>query len=193
MYGFVRRDIHSSVYKAVSKYLLDNDEDWRKLSPNVASFHLMFGERNKLQFGRLGIWFNYKSFMVFLLVLYMFFFYRFNYIFVQHYHFWLFWLRLGKSYIEICFFVVIYAKKLTNSTTISCLDPLSSPGKFDVFHGFMCMFKIFRSWTRANSASELLQRIRCHLQKNCLSKVRGFLAGQGFQFLPLIVSNILIH
>ena len=54
MYGFVRRDIHSSVYKAVSKYLLDNDEDWRKLSPNVASFHLMFGERNKLQFGRLG-------------------------------------------------------------------------------------------------------------------------------------------
>lgn len=104
MYGFVRRDIHSSVYKAVSKYLLDNDEDWRKLSPNVASFHLMFGERNKLQFGRLGIWFKYKSFMVFLLVLYMFFFfYRFNYIFVQHYHFWLFWLRLGKSYIEICF------------------------------------------------------------------------------------------
>uniref|UniRef100_K1QWW9 Tubulin--tyrosine ligase n=1 Tax=Magallana gigas TaxID=29159 RepID=K1QWW9_MAGGI len=49
-----KRDIHSSVYKAVSKYLLDNDEDWRKLSPNVASFHLMFGERNKLQFGRLG-------------------------------------------------------------------------------------------------------------------------------------------
>ncbi|XP_061174345.1 tubulin--tyrosine ligase-like [Saccostrea echinata] len=54
MYGFVRRDIHSSVYKAVSKYLVDNDEDWRKLPSNVASFHLMFGERNKLQFGRLG-------------------------------------------------------------------------------------------------------------------------------------------
>ncbi|XP_048733655.1 tubulin--tyrosine ligase-like isoform X2 [Ostrea edulis] len=54
MYGFVKRDVHSSVYKAVSKYLLDNDEDWKKLSSNVASFHLMFGERNKLQFGRLG-------------------------------------------------------------------------------------------------------------------------------------------
>lgn len=188
MYGFVRRDIHSSVYKAVAKYLLDNDEDWRKLSPNVASFHLMFGERNKLQFGRLGIWFNYKSFMVFLLVLYMFFFfYRFNYIFVQHYHFWLFWLRLGKSYIEICFLSLFMWRnwQIQQQYLVSIRN--------HVFHGFMCMFKIFRSWTRANSASELLQRIRCHLQKNCLSKVRGFLAGPGFQFLPLIVSNILIH
>lgn len=116
-----------------------------------------------------------------------FFFYRFNYIFVQHYHFWLFWLRLGKSYIEICFSSLYMWKnwQIQQQYLVSIRN--------HVFHGFTCMFKIFRSWTRANSASELLQRIRCHLQKNCLSKVRGFLAGQGFQFLPLIVSNILIH
>lgn len=51
----------------------------------------------------------------------------------------------------------------------------------------MCIL-IIRSWTRANSACELLQRIRCYLQKNCLSKVSGFLAGPGFQFLPDIIS-----
>lgn len=45
-----------------------------------------------------------------------------------------------------------------------------------------------RSWTRANSACELLQRIRCYLQKNCLSKVNGFLPVPGFQFLPDINS-----
>ncbi|XP_076098476.1 tubulin--tyrosine ligase-like [Mytilus galloprovincialis] len=55
MYGFVNRDIKSSVYKAVSKFLVENcDEDWRKMPANSASFNLMFGERNKLPFGRLG-------------------------------------------------------------------------------------------------------------------------------------------
>ena len=53
-YGFVRRDINSSVYKAVSRYLLEDRDDWKKLSPNASSFCLMFGERNKLPFGRLG-------------------------------------------------------------------------------------------------------------------------------------------
>lgn len=58
MYGFVNRDIKSSVYKAVSKFLVENcDEDWRKMPANSASFNLMFGERNKLPFGRLG-WYN---------------------------------------------------------------------------------------------------------------------------------------
>jgi len=55
-YTFVRRDTGSSVYKAVSKYLLeDRKGDWKRLSANASSFHLMFGERNKLPFGRLGI------------------------------------------------------------------------------------------------------------------------------------------
>lgn len=55
MYGFVVRDKNSSVYRSVTKYLLEErGEDWRKLSPNAASFHLMFGERNRLPFGRLG-------------------------------------------------------------------------------------------------------------------------------------------
>lgn len=55
MYGFVRRDVKSSVYKAVSEFLVVNGEnDWRKLPANSASFNLMFGERNKLPFGRLG-------------------------------------------------------------------------------------------------------------------------------------------
>jgi tubulin--tyrosine ligase len=54
-YGFVRRDVNSSVYKAVSKYLLEErGNDWKKLPSNSVSFHLMFGERNKLPFGRLG-------------------------------------------------------------------------------------------------------------------------------------------
>lgn len=44
MYGFVRRDIYSLVYKVVLKYFLDNDEDWRKLLLNVVSFYFMFGE-----------------------------------------------------------------------------------------------------------------------------------------------------
>ena len=56
MYGFVVRDKNSSVYRSVTKYLLEErGEDWRKLSSNAASFHLMFGERNRLPFGRLGI------------------------------------------------------------------------------------------------------------------------------------------
>ncbi|XP_033733731.1 tubulin--tyrosine ligase-like [Pecten maximus] len=55
MYGFVKRDVKSSVYRAVSDFLLKNAaEDWRKLPVNSASFQLMFGERNKLPFGRLG-------------------------------------------------------------------------------------------------------------------------------------------
>ena len=55
MYGFVVRDKNSSVYRSVAKYLLEErGEDWRRLSPNAASFHLMFGERNRLPFGRLG-------------------------------------------------------------------------------------------------------------------------------------------
>ncbi|XP_021375114.1 tubulin--tyrosine ligase-like isoform X2 [Mizuhopecten yessoensis] len=55
MYGFVKRDMKSSVYKAVSNFLLKTaPEDWRKLPANSASFQLMFGERNKLPFGRLG-------------------------------------------------------------------------------------------------------------------------------------------
>ena len=55
MYGFVRRDVRSSVYKAVSDFLVENsNDDWRKLPANSASFNLMFGERNKLPFGRLG-------------------------------------------------------------------------------------------------------------------------------------------
>lgn len=55
MYGFVNRDRNSSVYRSVSKYLLEErGDDWRKLPSNSASFHLMFGERNKLPFGRLG-------------------------------------------------------------------------------------------------------------------------------------------
>lgn len=54
-YAFVRRDTGSSVYKAVSKYLLEErKDDWKKLSRNSGSFQLMFGERNKLPFGRLG-------------------------------------------------------------------------------------------------------------------------------------------
>lgn len=55
MYGFVKRDTKSSVYKAVSEFLLKNGEnDWKKMPANSANFHLMFGERNKLPFGRLG-------------------------------------------------------------------------------------------------------------------------------------------
>ncbi|KAK3604610.1 hypothetical protein CHS0354_027463 [Potamilus streckersoni] len=55
MYGFVQRDKKSSVYHAVTEYLLsERRRDWRKLPSNVAGFHLMFGERNKLPFGRLG-------------------------------------------------------------------------------------------------------------------------------------------
>jgi hypothetical protein len=55
MYGFVRRDVRSSVYKAVSDFLVTNSgDDWRKLPVNAASFNLIFGERNKLPFGRLG-------------------------------------------------------------------------------------------------------------------------------------------
>ncbi|XP_053408052.1 tubulin--tyrosine ligase-like [Mercenaria mercenaria] len=54
-YGFVRRDVNSSVYRAVTKFLLEErGNDWKKLPSNSVSFHLMFGERNKLPFGRLG-------------------------------------------------------------------------------------------------------------------------------------------
>ncbi|WAR19837.1 TTL-like protein, partial [Mya arenaria] len=54
-YGFIRRDTGSSVYKAASRYLLEaRKHDWKKLPANTSSFHLMFGERNKLPFGRLG-------------------------------------------------------------------------------------------------------------------------------------------
>ncbi|KAL4238121.1 hypothetical protein ACF0H5_002833 [Mactra antiquata] len=54
-YAFIRRDKNSSVYKAVAEYLLkERNHDWKKNSPNSSSFHLMFGERNKLPFGRLG-------------------------------------------------------------------------------------------------------------------------------------------
>lgn len=55
VYGFVRRDVNSSVYKAVSAYLLEERcDDWKKLPATSVSFQLMFGERNKLPFGRLG-------------------------------------------------------------------------------------------------------------------------------------------
>jgi len=54
-YAFVKRDTGSSVYTAVAKYLLEERKhDWRKVSRNSGSFNLMFGERNKLPFGRLG-------------------------------------------------------------------------------------------------------------------------------------------
>ncbi|XP_052274880.1 tubulin--tyrosine ligase-like isoform X2 [Dreissena polymorpha] len=54
-YGFVSRDSGSSVYKATAEYLLqERGHDWKRLPPNSSSFHLMFGERNKLPFGRLG-------------------------------------------------------------------------------------------------------------------------------------------
>lgn len=54
-YTFVKRDSGSSVYTAVAKYLLnERKDDWRKVSRNSGSFNLMFGERNKLPFGRLG-------------------------------------------------------------------------------------------------------------------------------------------
>lgn len=54
-YGFVLRDKESSVYKAVSAYLLkERGNDWKKLTPSSVYFHLMFGERNNLPFGRLG-------------------------------------------------------------------------------------------------------------------------------------------
>lgn len=47
--------MQSSVYKAVADFLVTNSpDDWRKLPANSASFNLMFGERNKLPFGRLG-------------------------------------------------------------------------------------------------------------------------------------------
>ena len=61
MYGFVNRDRNSSVYRSVSKYLLEErGDDWRKLASNSASFHLMFGERNKLPFGRLGKFLSFR-------------------------------------------------------------------------------------------------------------------------------------
>ena len=59
MYGFVLRDRNSSVYKSVTEYLLEErGDDWRKMPANSASFHLMFGERNKLPFGRLGMFWS---------------------------------------------------------------------------------------------------------------------------------------
>ncbi|CAH1792500.1 unnamed protein product [Owenia fusiformis] len=57
MYSFVIRDEGSSVYTAVAKCLKNSDrkKDWKKLV-NIDSpqFNVMFGERSKLPFGRLG-------------------------------------------------------------------------------------------------------------------------------------------
>ena len=63
-YGFVSRDSGSSVYKATAEYLLqERGHDWKRLPPNSSSFHLMFGERNKLPFGRLGNCFVIKIYI----------------------------------------------------------------------------------------------------------------------------------
>ncbi|KAL5009374.1 hypothetical protein ScPMuIL_014955 [Solemya velum] len=53
MYCFVKRDAKSTVYSAVSKFLIGSG-DWKMNPSNSSFFHLMFGERNKLPFGRLG-------------------------------------------------------------------------------------------------------------------------------------------
>ena len=54
-YTFIKRDLNSSVYAAVSRYLVEKRKDWKKGAPNTAFFDLMFGERNNLPFGRIGI------------------------------------------------------------------------------------------------------------------------------------------
>ncbi|XP_032240390.2 tubulin--tyrosine ligase isoform X2 [Nematostella vectensis] len=53
MYKFVNRDDGSSIYRAVSEILLSREE-WRRVGNNSERFNLMFGDRNKLPYSRLG-------------------------------------------------------------------------------------------------------------------------------------------
>ncbi|XP_070576734.1 tubulin--tyrosine ligase-like isoform X2 [Ptychodera flava] len=52
-YSFVLCDEGSSVYTAVAA-VLSAREDWKRTKDHRHRFHLMFGERNKVPFGRLG-------------------------------------------------------------------------------------------------------------------------------------------
>uniref|UniRef100_H3CF07 Tubulin--tyrosine ligase n=1 Tax=Tetraodon nigroviridis TaxID=99883 RepID=H3CF07_TETNG len=53
MYTFVSRDNSSTVYAEISKILISTGH-WKRLKKDNPRFNLMFGERNRLPFGRLG-------------------------------------------------------------------------------------------------------------------------------------------
>ncbi|XP_077991284.1 tubulin--tyrosine ligase-like, partial [Glandiceps talaboti] len=52
-YSYVVRDEGSSVYAAVAN-VLSSRQDWKSIHKDSRRFNVMFGERNRLQFGRLG-------------------------------------------------------------------------------------------------------------------------------------------
>lgn len=54
-YLFVQRDLESSVYAAVAKYLQRReDKSWKKVAKDSTRFNLMLGDRNKLPYSKLG-------------------------------------------------------------------------------------------------------------------------------------------